>query len=376
MSRLSSSSSTGSREENLTVGCGGEILINGKGSDKTPLMNEMSQSGIYSTVSSAILESDHSDDEDDGEGEYIENIGDGNKVYLIIPSKKEQRKHVAWYRGESAMLIYGGIFLLAVGLIFGYATPIPNDLKEKNMEIGRLSNVLGGIYFIAWSLSFYPQIYLNYRLKSTVGMSYDYQLYNIIGFTCYSLFNCMFFFSPIVQQTYRDHHGGKNNQVQASDVFFSVHALVLTIVTCIQIIMYERGTQKISLFCWIVSGLSVTIAVLFVILCAAYGKSIFTWLNFYELIADIKLVVTVIKYIPQVYMNYKRKKTVGMNIHNFLLDLVGGLFSTTQLCMDAGLTNDWSAVTGDIAKFGLGSTAIVYDIIIIIQHYIIYRGAS
>lgn len=60
------------------------------------------------------------------------------------------------------------------------------------------------------------------------------------------------------------------------------------------------------------------------------------------------------RYFPQIILNYKRKSTVGCNVHNFLLDFTGGVLSVAQLLMDAHFTHDWSAITGDIAKFGLG----------------------
>jgi len=50
-----------------------------------------------------------------------------------------------------------------------------------------ISAIIGWSYFAAWSVSFYPQIYLNWRRKSVVGLSFDYNLYNIIGF--FVLFN-------------------------------------------------------------------------------------------------------------------------------------------------------------------------------------------
>ena len=39
------------------------------------------------------------------------------------------------------------------------------------------------VYFCAWSISFYPQAILNYRRKSVVGLSLDFQLLNLLGFT-------------------------------------------------------------------------------------------------------------------------------------------------------------------------------------------------
>jgi hypothetical protein len=36
------------------------------------------------------------------------------------------------------------------------------------------------------------------------------------------------------------------------------------------------------------------------LLCEFHGGGIFIWLNFYQLVADVKLAVTLVKYIPQV----------------------------------------------------------------------------
>ncbi|EGD78819.1 hypothetical protein PTSG_01794 [Salpingoeca rosetta] len=297
---------------------------------------------------------------------------------LLIQTIDGVGRPKTWWKSETFILIAGSIAVLGIGTGVGFATPIPSDLKEHH-TLGVVSNVLGGIYFFAWSISFWPQVFLNYSLKSTVGMSYDYQAYNVIGYVAYSIFNSLFFWSPPVQRDYERHHHGKKNQVQASDVFFALHGVAVTIIICVQIVIYERGNQKVSKFCWGVCGLSVVVAALFAILCATVGHGFFIWLNFYELVADIKLLVTFIKYMPQVYMNYKRKSTAGMNVHNFLLDFLGGVLSVAQLMMDSAITHDWSAISGDAAKFGLGVIAMVFDTIIIIQHYVVYnkkRGAE
>ena len=55
---------------------------------------------------------------------------------------------------------------------------------------------------------------------------------------------------------------------------------------------------------------------------------------------DIQIVVTLIKYIPQVYLNYK-SVLVGWTIHNVLLDFTGGVCSVVQLFIDAG---SWAIV--------------------------------
>eukprot|EP00730_Choanoeca_flexa_P016154 TRINITY_DN7575_c0_g1_i3.p1 TRINITY_DN7575_c0_g1~~TRINITY_DN7575_c0_g1_i3.p1 ORF type:complete len:212 (+),score=24.87 TRINITY_DN7575_c0_g1_i3:52-687(+) len=162
--------------------------------------------------------------------------------------KSRSHQGQRWYEVEAYRLLLGAIFVLGVGTAVGYATAIPSDLPHT---WGRVSNIMGGIYFTAWSLSFYPQVVLNYSRKSVVGLSFDYQVYNVIGFTCYSIFNCLYFWSTPVQEDYMHHHNGKHNQVQASDVFFALHALALTLVTVAQIAVYERGDQRVSLSCWV-----------------------------------------------------------------------------------------------------------------------------
>ena len=75
----------------------------------------------------------------------------------------------------------------------------------------------------------------------------------------------------------------------------------------------------------------------------------------------------------QVWLNYKRQSTLGWNINQVLLDFSGGFFSVTQLCMEAFVKEDLSAIAGDPVKFGLGLVSVTFDIIFMIQHYSMYR---
>jgi cystinosin len=89
----------------------------------------------------------------------------------------------------------------------------------------------------------------------------------------------------------------------------------------------------------------------------------------------VKLVITVVKYVPQAWVNYKRKSTVGWSIAQILLDLTGGVLSLVQLILDSSFKSDWSGVTGNPVKFLLSNVTIFFDLIFIVQHYILYRDA-
>lgn len=90
----------------------------------------------------------------------------------------------------------------------------------------------------------------------------------------------------------------------------------------------------------------------------------------------VKLTTVICKYIPQMWVNYKRKSTVGWSIYPMLMDFAGGWLSLAQLVIDSSLQHDWTGVTGNPVKFGLSNVTIVFDIIFMLQHYVLYRGSE
>jgi len=89
----------------------------------------------------------------------------------------------------------------------------------------------------------------------------------------------------------------------------------------------------------------------------------------------MKVLISFVKYIPQVYLNWKRKRTDGWSLENVLLDLVGGVLSFIQIFIDwadSGTTSQFSGGL-NVAKFLLAIVCIVFDLIFLFQHYILYN---
>lgn len=86
----------------------------------------------------------------------------------------------------------------------------------------------------------------------------------------------------------------------------------------------------------------------------------------------VKLLLTVFKYVPQVVANFRRKSTVGWSIIQQLLDFSGGMLSLLQLVIDSALQADWSGLTGNPVKLGLANISMIFDIIFIFQHFVLY----
>lgn len=70
-----------------------------------------------------------------------------------------------------------------------------------------------------------------------------------------------------------------------------------------------------------------------------------------------------VKYIPQVLTNYHRQSTEGWSIEQILLDLSGGVMSVMQLVIDSSLQADWSGLTNNSVKLGLGGLSCFFDLV-------------
>ncbi|CAK7242537.1 MAG: hypothetical protein STHCBS139747_004032 [Sporothrix thermara] len=104
----------------------------------------------------------------------------------------------------------------------------------------------------------------------------------------------------------------------------------------------------------------------------AVAGSRWEWLDVVYTLGYVKVVVTFVKYWPQVLTNYRNRSTVGWAILPLMFDFWGGVLSIAQLVIDSVRQRDWSGLTGNPVKLLLGNVSIAYDCIFFAQHYILY----
>ncbi|QDS71062.1 hypothetical protein FKW77_008717 [Venturia effusa] len=253
-----------------------------------------------------------------------------------------------------------------------------------------VSRLFGWIYFTAWSLSFYPQPLLNWRRKSTLGLAIDFPTCNVLGFISYTVSTAAFLYSPLIQRQYAYRHPlSPETTVRFNDFVFAAHGALLCVITYSQffpaIWKFKVGARQraSSVVLGIFWGSILGVAFI-AILVRTRGKdggndpAGWAWIDVIYSFGYVKLICTVFKYCPQVYVNYKRKSTKGWSIDQILLDFTGGVLSLAQLLIDSALQADWSGLTGNPVKLGLSNVSMLFDIIFITQHYILYpdRQAS
>ncbi|OKL59631.1 hypothetical protein UA08_05074 [Talaromyces atroroseus] len=252
--------------------------------------------------------------------------------------------------------------------------------------IKALSRLLGWIYTVCWSLSFYPQPINNFRRRSTYGLAIDFPTINVLGFVCYTIYAVGFLYSPLIRKQYAARNpSSPEPSVQLNDLAFAVHAVILSAIVYSQffpiiwgfkVAPYQRVSKPIAGLFW-GSLLAVALLVFYVL-----GKGpdsgadpfSWAWIDVLYAMSYIKVIITVVKYVPQAWLNYKRKSTTGWDIRQILLDITGGVLSLVQLILDSSFEADWSGVTGNPIKFLLGNVTILFDAIFVYQHYVLYRS--
>ena len=85
-------------------------------------------------------------------------------------------------------------------------------------------------------------------------------------------------------------------------IFFSIHAFFASTVTGLQILCYESNDQRVSY----VGGAFAVICVLTAALgTIAPSLNAISWLDYLTILSSIKLAITIVKYVPQAWMNYR-----------------------------------------------------------------------
>ncbi|OAF67538.1 hypothetical protein A3Q56_04730 [Intoshia linei] len=227
-----------------------------------------------------------------------------------------------------------------------------------------LSNYLGWAFFFCWGFLYYPQLYRNYKRKSVEGLSLEFFLLNLTGIMCFFIFNCSFYFNDKVQLLYHVQHPKGIIPVKNTDIFVVLNLLLVNSCILFQFMMYGQTIQKFRKFFKLVALVWILIAFIFGFVILQY-ISVLTYL--YAL-SSIKILTTLFKAIPQLYLNYQLKTTVGLSMTAIYLDFFGTVFCMFQLVIDAFNNDDVYAALGNPAKVYISIISCFYSILFIIQN--------
>jgi cystinosin len=189
-------------------------------------------------------------------------------------------------------------------------------------------------------------------MERTVGLSPDFVYINPIGFLALTLWNWGVYFSPLARAQYAARHNGHAPQIAVADLAFSMHALVISIITLLQVFYYahrarsdakghavDERTRLIPLPGQVEQHTAFTKAstenplrpsklcqvIITGIVMASIISGAFVWadkaqwLDWLYFASSVKLFVSAIKYIPQIHLNWRLKSVEGFSIGNIIM---------------------------------------------------------
>ncbi|CAB4305730.1 unnamed protein product [Prunus armeniaca] len=239
----------------------------------------------------------------------------------------------------------------------------------NSLQLEITYRVMGWMAFTCWSVGFYPQVILNFRRKSVVGLSFDFVVLNLTKHSSYLIYNATLYFSSAVQKQYWEKYGsGQMIPVAVNDVAFSAHAVLMTAIILFQIAIYDRGTQKVSKI-----AIGIVVAVwLGAAVCFFVALPTHSWLWLINIFNSIQVFMTVVKYTPQAFMNFMRKSTDGFSIGFYLLDFSGGVTNYAQMAVLSIDQDSWVNFFGNMGKVLLSLISISFDVLFMCQRFLLY----
>ena len=226
------------------------------------------------------------------------------------------------------------------------------------------------------------------------------------------------YFSPLARRQYQSRHDGHLPQVALADLAFSTHAFLISLCTFSQVLWYARRTKTASgderdrliptpeernkldfetsstpsIPCRLAIA-GIFIASLVSAFLVWIGKA--EWLDWLYFASAVKLFVSVIKFMPQVILNWRLRSVEGFAIGQILAvnhfprfhlgmladwgnqDLTGSTFSFTQLVVSSlAIEHDPSGIFANPAKLGLAGVSLGFDLVFLVQKYWLFRGQT
>ena len=177
---------------------------------------------------------------------------------------------------------------------------------------------------------------------------------------CLSIWSWAVYYSQTARDQYRARHDGHEPQVSAADLAFSLHAFIISSITLFQAWYYaarsgrkhstndarsesdpllslrDHGHDGLISTSPIKPGKPYQVGIL-VIIVAPFISAIMVWaqkiqlLDWLYFVSSIKLVISAVKYIPQIILNWKLQSAEGFAIGQILLVSSNKFWKESQL---------------------------------------------
>lgn len=278
--------------------------------------------------------------------------------YLVAAEAEALRRRTS----NKYSLIAMPLLAITIGLIWAFV--VPSQYSAAAGSLGVRANIFRKIFYVGWSLRFYPQMLLNFQRKTTIGFSIDSAYFNFLGFFIFFLYCILSFNQTIIL----GQECAEDPKVTIVDVYLSGHAFFASGALLGQMYFFDgyryathQGRNSISRKVHLM--LSLYIFFNFMYLLMIYFKQTQTpgivvtvnqWLKSLVYACSFFLVI---RYIPQVHRNYHRNQFEGISASAVAMELLGSLALVITIIYDGYQSNIFQDDSPS-ARFGQLVTAL------------------
>lgn len=263
---------------------------------------------------------------------------------------------------ERVSSIYSTIALPLFGIGIGVAWSLflPSSLSND----GKIADCFEKIFYVCWSLKSYPQFLLTYQRKTAAGFSIDAAFLNFFGYLTFLVYSfCTYNETIILGQ-----ESTKDSKVQVLQVYLLIHLVICSLITFIQMFVvdgYSRfrhgGKNRMNRKVHLIVSLYIFFNIMYLVLIymnqtnvPGITVSVNEWLKSLSIFSAIFLLI---RYIPQIWKNYRIARFEGISTSSVSLELAGAIALVVAIIYD-GYQSSIFADDGTTARFGELVTAL------------------
>ena len=215
-----------------------------------------------------------------------------------------------------------------------------------------INGIFAIIYFFAWTIGFYFQIYITYKAKTGDGVCINFQILSMTGMLFFAIYNTYFVITKVT------------NFETIIDMLLAQVGFVLAIVILFQTFFYKRKRNFLN------SSTIFSILFIFFLILFYFFFGIEMENNdihdFYLFLGFTQSVICIQKYFSQIELNFFNKSVESFSIEGIFGDLTGGLLMILQFFLNSVFLDGFEI---NFPKLSLAVISIFFDVVIIFQKY-------
>lgn len=246
-----------------------------------------------------------------------------------------------------------------------------------------LSDLLGLVYVCCWSVSIYPPILTNWRYGSANALSIDFVMLNTAGYfyLVISLILQLYWWMPLPKDVdVTEELASLKPKITNFDLCYCLHGVIMNLVLVSQVVAghslwrfkVNRPLRMEPIY-YRVLALSILVFMVLTGQLCIYnlqsGWDNLRTLDYCNRLFLLKISMSLIKYVPQVFHNHARRSMKGFAIQSTVLDVTGGVSSLMQLVWQISKEQGFNTTVwvANFGKIGLALVTILFNIVFLLQ---------